>query len=53
MRYLVEITQKPTIPVTVEAESEQDAIALVLSQHGDAGDVFYGEPTFSVSKIEP
>lgn len=52
MRYLVEITQSPTIPVTVDAESDQEAIEQVLLQRGEVGDTFYGEPTFTVKKLD-
>ena len=34
LQYLVEITQQQTFTVSVEAESEQQAIELVNSQYG-------------------
>ena len=50
MRYLVEVTCSQVIPVTVDAESEKEALDSVLRQQGEAGDTIYQEPSFKVSK---
>ena len=52
MRYLVEVSPNPIIPVTVEANTEQEAIEQVLKQNGEAGDTYYAEPTFKVKPLE-
>ena len=52
MIYLVEVTQHLTTPITVEADSEQHAIELVLRQRGEAGDQYYPDPSFKVRLLE-
>ena len=41
--YLVEVKQELITPVTVEADSQQEAIELVLGQQGYTGDTYPGE----------
>jgi len=38
MRYLIEVLQSTTIPITVDADSQQNAIERALNNEGETGD---------------
>ena len=52
MKHLVEVICSQVIPVTAEAESEQEALDSVIRQQGEAGDTIYQEPSFEVKCLD-
>lgn len=41
MRYLIEFATTKVTPVTVNADTQQEAIESALRQEGEAGDTYY------------
>jgi hypothetical protein len=54
MNFLVEFSTKKITPVTVEADTPQEAIERVLRQEGHAGDTYYEDmKLLKVREIAP
>ncbi|MEH6559586.1 MAG: hypothetical protein V7708_17455 [Oceanicoccus sp.] len=42
-RYMIEVKQEFITPITVDANTQREAVEKVLGQQGNAGDTFPGE----------